>query len=170
MLFPDSRSSSRQWSGADELGHEFGPASRRPQHVVRLGGVHRHTCLTKHMLAGAKRGQRYRVMHVRPGPDDDGVDAIIVDQVSPRPVDGCYLEPTSHCSGGIEGPITDGGYLHALDRKEPGDVAILSILPSADDPYAKGLRAGRGCDRRPPFVDLPVWTAINRSRWTDRTS
>ena len=128
----------RHGSGHD-LGHQVRPLPRCVQHLVGLGGVHRHPGLGQDVLAGVERGEHHRPVHVRPCPDAYGVGVVGVYQILPVVVYDRDAVLVRDSPAGRPAPVGDADQLDSVHLPEARNVAELGVVPGPYQSYADRL-------------------------------
>ena len=102
------------------------------QHLVGLVGVHGHSRLGEHVLAGGQGCQYQVAVHVGPGADADGIDAVVVEQVGPVVVYRGDFELPGDALPGFAAAVSHGDDLDVALFPEAGDVAQTSVGTGPD--------------------------------------
>ena len=122
--------------GGHYLGDQVRELAGGVQHVVGLLGVHGHAGFGQYVLVGFQGGQHQVAVHVRPGADADGVDAVVFHQLQPVVVDLGDFVLARDAFTRLPAPVGHGDDLHSGLFPETGNVSETGVGPGADQPYS----------------------------------
>ena len=121
----------------DDLRGEVGVCTRRLEHRVSLGCVHRHPCLAEHVLARFQRGDGDRRVQVWPRADAHRVDAVVFDDLEPVVRDPRNAEFARGALAGFPRSVGDRDDLDPRLLLQARDVELPCVGAGADDTDAK---------------------------------
>ena len=112
------------------------------EHLPGLSAGVRHPALAEHVLAALERRERERAVHVGPGPDQDRLDIIVLEELPPVRVGAGNAEGVGHTLARLQAPVRHRDDLALRYAPESGDLDILHIGAGADQPHPDRVLPG----------------------------